>query len=75
MASTRRLFLLIFSMLLSHDPTVCTPPVLLKLGNKRQECSERNYYIISPRVIIKATIIMLMLGRGLSNQLDLGTPA
>jgi len=30
----------------------------LKLGKKRQESSKRNYYIISPRVIIKAIIIM-----------------
>jgi len=29
----------------------------LKLGKKRRESSERNYYIISPRVIIKAIII------------------
>jgi len=28
----------------------------LKLGKKRQESSKRNYYIISPRVIIKAII-------------------
>ena len=30
---------------------------LLKLGKKRRESSKRNYYIISPRVIIKAIII------------------
>ena len=30
----------------------------LKLGKKRRESSERNYYIISPRVIIKAIIII-----------------
>jgi len=30
----------------------------LKLGKKRQESSKRNYYIISPRVIIKAIIII-----------------
>ena len=29
----------------------------LKLGKKRRETSKRNYYIISPRVIIKAIII------------------
>jgi len=29
----------------------------LKLGKKRRESSKRNYYIISPRVIIKAIII------------------
>ena len=29
----------------------------VKLGKKRQESSKRNYYIISPRVIIKAIII------------------
>ena len=29
----------------------------VKLGKKRRECSKRNYYIISPRVIIKAIII------------------
>jgi len=29
----------------------------LKLGKKRRESSERNYYIISPRVIINAIII------------------
>jgi len=28
-----------------------------KLGKKRRESSERNYYIISPRLIIKAIII------------------
>jgi len=30
----------------------------LKLGKKRGESSKRNYYIISPRVIIKAIIII-----------------
>ena len=30
----------------------------LKLGKKRRESYKRNYYIISPRVIIKAIIIM-----------------
>jgi len=29
----------------------------LKLGKKRRESSKRNYYIFSPRVIIKAIII------------------
>ena len=29
----------------------------VKLGKKRLESSKRNYYIISPRVIIKAIII------------------
>jgi len=29
----------------------------VKLGNKRRESSKHNYYIISPRVIIKAIII------------------
>jgi len=29
----------------------------LKLGKKRREISKRNYYIISPRVLIKAIII------------------
>ena len=29
----------------------------VKLGKKRRESSNRNYYIISPRVIIKAIII------------------
>jgi len=33
-----------------------THPV--KLGKKRRECSKRNYCIISPKVIIKAIIIM-----------------
>jgi len=31
----------------------------LKLGKKRRESSKRNYYIISPRVIIKAIIIII----------------
>jgi len=31
---------------------------LLKLGKKRRESSKRNYYNISPRVIIKAIIII-----------------
>jgi len=31
----------------------------LKLGKKRWESSKRNYYIISPRVIIKAIIIII----------------
>jgi len=31
----------------------------LKLGKKRRESSKRNYYIISPRVIIKAIIIIM----------------
>jgi len=30
----------------------------VKLGKKRRESSKRNYYIISPRVIIKAIIII-----------------
>ena len=30
----------------------------VKLGKKRRETSKRNYYIISPRVIIKAIIII-----------------
>ena len=29
----------------------------VKLGKKRRKSSKRNYYIISPRVIIKAIII------------------
>jgi len=33
-------------------------PMALKLGKKRRESSKRNYYIISPRVIIKAIIII-----------------
>jgi len=33
----------------------------LKLGKKRRESSKGNYYIISPRVIIKATIIITTL--------------
>jgi len=35
----------------------------LKLGKKRRESSKRNYYIISPRVIIKAIIIRILLTR------------
>jgi len=31
----------------------------LKLGKERRESSKRNYYIISPRVIIKAIIILV----------------
>jgi len=31
----------------------------LKLGKKRRESSKRSYYIISPRVIIKAIIIII----------------
>jgi len=34
----------------------------LKLGKKRRESSKRNYYIISPRVIIKAIINILTKG-------------
>ena len=34
----------------------------LKLGKKRRESSKRNYYIISPRVIIKAIIIIRVAG-------------
>jgi len=30
----------------------------LKQGKKRRESSKRNYYIISPRVIVKAIIII-----------------
>jgi len=30
----------------------------VKLGNKSRESSKRDYYIISPRVIIKALIII-----------------
>jgi len=32
----------------------------LKLSKKRRESSKRNYYIISPRVIIKAIIMFLL---------------
>ena len=35
----------------------------LKLGKKRRESSERNYYIISPRVIIKPIIIIIEMSR------------
>jgi len=31
----------------------------LKLGKKRRESSKHNYYIVSPRVIIKAIIIII----------------
>ena len=31
----------------------------VKLGKKRRESSKRNYYIISPRAIIKAIIIII----------------
>jgi len=31
----------------------------VKLGKKRRESSKRNYYIISPRVITKAIIIVI----------------
>jgi len=31
----------------------------VKLGKKRRENSKRNYYISSPRVMIKAIIIIL----------------
>jgi hypothetical protein len=34
----------------------------VKLGKKRRESSKRNYYIISPRVIIKTIIIKLYEG-------------
>jgi len=34
----------------------------VKLGKERQKSSKRNHYIISPRVIIKAIIIMLGIG-------------
>ena len=37
---------------------------LCKLGQKRRESSKRNYYIISPRVIIKAIIIIYILSHG-----------
>ena len=33
----------------------------VNLGKKRRESSKRNYYIISPRVIIKAIIIIIKL--------------
>jgi len=36
----------------------------LKLGKKRRESSKRNYCIISPRVIIKAIIIIMHFGTG-----------
>ena len=32
----------------------------VKLGKKRRENSKRNYYIICPRVIIKAIIIIFL---------------
>jgi len=31
----------------------------MKLAKKRQQCSKRNHYKISPRVIIKAIIIIM----------------
>jgi len=34
---------------------------LLKLGKKKRKSSKRNYYIISPRVMIKAIIIIKLL--------------
>ena len=37
----------------------------VKLGKKRREISKRNYYIISPREIIEAIIIMLKAIRSL----------
>jgi len=39
----------------------------LKLGKKRRESSKRNYYIISPKVIIKAIIIIPRCGATLRN--------
>jgi len=36
----------------------------MKLGKKRRESSKRNCYIISPRVIIKAIIIIRTQGTG-----------
>jgi hypothetical protein len=36
----------------------------LKLRKKRRESSKLNYYIISPRAIIKAIIITLHMARG-----------
>ena len=33
----------------------------VKLGKKTRESSKRNYYIISPRVIIKAIIIIVQM--------------
>jgi len=35
----------------------------VKLGKKRRESSKRNYYIISPRVIIKAIIVIYLTSR------------
>ena len=32
----------------------------VKLDKKRRESSKRNYYVISPRVIIRATIIIIL---------------
>ena len=50
-----------FSVLNSFSGLMCTNKHKqrhsLKLGKKRRESSKRNYYIISPRVIIKAIII------------------
>jgi len=45
----------------------------LKLGKKTRESSKRNYYIISPRVIIKAIIIMVYQFIGIENDSDSNT--
>jgi len=44
----------------------------LKLDKKRRESSKRNYYIISPRVIIKPIIIIIALGDVASCAVELG---
>ena len=38
----------------------CDATHYVKLGQKRRESSKRNYYTISPRVIIKAIIIIML---------------
>jgi len=42
----------------TNNPNNATHHV--KLGKKRRESSKRNYYIISPRVIIEAIIIIII---------------
>jgi len=47
----------------------------VKLGKKRRESSKRNYYIVSPRVIIKAIIVNSIIIAAQSSCSDVGIRA
>jgi len=57
----------IFSFSTSAKRKQCKQRHSLKLGKKRRESFKRNYYITSPRVIIKAIIIIILVLNNLAS--------